>query len=123
VLAATPRQLQSRWTCWPPWAGFEIATLVGVVLQAAQERRVIVVDGFIASAAVLVASGWRRMCCSAACLPTARANAATPAMLVHLGAGASPLLDLGLRLGEGSGAALAWPLLVGLRHPARDGEL
>jgi nicotinate-nucleotide--dimethylbenzimidazole phosphoribosyltransferase len=38
------------------FGGFEIATLVGAVLQAAQEGRVIVVDGFIASAAVLVAS-------------------------------------------------------------------
>ena len=37
------------------FGGFEVATLVGAVLQAAEERRVIVVDGFIASAAVLVA--------------------------------------------------------------------
>jgi nicotinate-nucleotide--dimethylbenzimidazole phosphoribosyltransferase len=88
--------------------GFEVATLVGVVLQAAQERRVIVVDGFIASAAVLVAS--RCAACAAAlrvCPPLGRARPRR-----HAGApGRQPLLDLGLRLGEGSGAALAWPLL------------
>jgi hypothetical protein len=43
-------------------------------------------------------------------------------MLQHLGVRA--LLDLGLRLGEGSGAALAWPLLQSAcAHPARDGQL
>lgn len=90
--------------------GFEIASMTGAVLQAAAERRVIVVDGFIASAAVLVAS---RLCpavlqrCVFAHCSGERGHAL---MLAHLNV--IPLLDLGLRLGEGSGAALAWPLLV-----------
>lgn len=89
--------------------GFEIATLVGVVLQAALERRVIVVDGFITSAAVLVATRMaplvRQRCVYAHC----SGERGHRGMLEVLQAQA--LLDLGLRLGEGSGAALAWPLL------------
>lgn len=97
------------------FGGFEIATLVGAVLQAAAERRVVVVDGFIATSAVLVAQALAphvvQRCVFAHCShETGHAR-----MLRHLGAGpgspSAPLLDLGLRLGEGSGATLAWPLL------------
>ena len=90
--------------------GFEIATMVGSVLQAASERRVVVVDGFIASAAVLVA-------CKLAphvlqrCVFAHRSDERGHARLLQL-LNAEPLLDLALRVGEGSGAALAWPLLV-----------
>jgi len=91
------------------FGGFEIATLVGAVLQAAQERRVIVVDGFIASAAVLVAQALQpsvaQRCVAAHC-------SAEPGHLLLLEwLGLEPLLNLDLRLGEGSGGALAWPLL------------
>ena len=92
------------------FGGFEIATMVGAILQAAADQRVIVVDGFIASAAVLVAislspavAGY----CVYAHLSGERGHAL---MLTNMQA--EPLLDLGLRLGEGSGAAIAWPLLV-----------
>ena len=89
--------------------GFEIASMVGAVLQAAAERRVIVVDGFIASAAVLVA-GKLQPNVTQRCVFAHRSGERGHAlMLAHLKA--EPLLDLGLRLGEGSGAALAWPLL------------
>jgi len=96
--------------------GAEIATMTGAVLQAAAERRVVVVDGFISTAAVALA------------VALASASALSPAVLpccvfAHGGAeaghgrwlqalGVQPLLQLELRLGEGSGAALAWPLLV-----------
>ena len=96
--------------------GFEIATMVGAVLQAAEQRRVIVVDGFISTAAVLVA---RRLAphVTQRCVFSHRSGECGHAlMLRHLGPSpqepARALLDLGLRLGEGSGAALAWPLLV-----------
>jgi nicotinate-nucleotide--dimethylbenzimidazole phosphoribosyltransferase len=91
------------------FGGFEIATLVGVVLQAAQDRRVIVVDGFIATAAVLVAQALAPHVLQRCVFAHASGERGHAAMLVHLGA--QPLLSLGLRLGEGSGAALAWPLL------------
>jgi len=89
--------------------GFEIATMVGAALQAAAERRVIVVDGFIASAAVLVASALRPAVLQRCVFAHRSGERGHALMLAHLKA--EPLLDLGLRLGEGSGAALAWPLL------------
>ncbi len=91
------------------FGGFEIATLLGAVLQAAQERRVIVVDGFIASSAVLVAHALQAQVLQRCVFAHRSGELGHALMLQHLGA--QPLLDLGLRLGEGSGAALAWPLL------------
>ncbi|MCZ2495226.1 nicotinate-nucleotide--dimethylbenzimidazole phosphoribosyltransferase [Xylophilus sp. Kf1] len=90
--------------------GFEIATLVGVVLQAAAERRVVLVDGFITSAAVLVASRLAPAVLQRCVFAHRSGEQGHGAMLAVMDA--EPLLDLGLRLGEGSGAALAWPLLV-----------
>jgi nicotinate-nucleotide--dimethylbenzimidazole phosphoribosyltransferase len=90
--------------------GLEIATMVGAVQQAAADRRVVVVDGFITTAAVALAAalqpGITAHCVFAHC---SQENGHAR-WLQHLGV--QPLLDLDLRLGEGSGAALAWPLLV-----------
>lgn len=91
------------------FGGFEIATMVGAVLQAAQERRVIVVDGFIASSAVLVASQLQPAVLQRCVFAHRSGERGHALMLVQLKV--EPLLDLGLRLGEGSGAAMAWPLL------------
>jgi nicotinate-nucleotide--dimethylbenzimidazole phosphoribosyltransferase len=91
------------------FGGFEIAMMVGAVLQAALERRVIVVDGFISSAAVLVAARLQPAVLQRCVFAHCSNESAHRAMLDALEA--QPLLDLGLRLGEGSGAALAWPLL------------
>lgn len=98
------------WQVLQAFGGFEIATLVGAVLKAAQERRVIVVDGFIASAAVLIASGMFP-CVLERCVFAHCSNERGHKLMLDL-MGAEPLLNFGLRLGEGSGAALAWPLLV-----------
>ena len=89
--------------------GYEVATMVGAVLQAAQERRVIVVDGFITSAAVLVAARLAPNVLQRCVFAHRSGERGHAYMLQALGA--EPLLDMGLRLGEGSGAALAWPLL------------
>lgn len=91
------------------FGGFEIATMVGAVLQAAHERRVVVVDGFIASSAVLVAHALQPLVLQRCVFAHRSGERGHEFMLQHLGVQA--LLDLGLRLGEGSGAALAWPLL------------
>ena len=98
------------------FGGFEVATLVGVVLQAAHERRVIVVDGFIATAAVQVAQRIAPHVTQRCVFAHRSGECGHGLMLRHLGPApdqpARALLDLGLRLGEGSGAALAWPLLL-----------
>jgi nicotinate-nucleotide--dimethylbenzimidazole phosphoribosyltransferase len=98
------------------FGGFEIATMVGAVLQAASERRVVVVDGFIASAAVLVARQLAPHVVQRCIFAHRSGECGHGLMLRHLGPSpaqpARALLDLGLRLGEGSGAALAWPLLM-----------
>ena len=92
------------------FGGFEIAMMTGAALQAAAERRVVVVDGFICGAAVLVASRLSPAVLDHCVFAHRSDEAGHALMLKHLGA--QPLLDLGLRLGEGSGAALAWPLIV-----------
>lgn len=89
--------------------GFEVATLTGAVLQAASERRVVVVDGFITSAAVLVAARLRPHVLQRCVFAHRSDERGHVHMLQALQA--EPLLQLQLRLGEGSGAALAWPLL------------
>jgi hypothetical protein len=91
------------------FGGLEIVTMTGAVLQAAAQRRVILVDGFIASAAVLVAHALQPLVLQRCVFAHRSGERGHEFMLQHLGVQA--LLDLGLRLGEGSGAALAWPLL------------
>jgi nicotinate-nucleotide--dimethylbenzimidazole phosphoribosyltransferase len=89
--------------------GFEIAMMVGAVLEAAVQNRVIVVDGFIASSAVLVAQALQPLVLQRCVFAHQSDEQGHARMLAHLHV--QPLLNLGLRLGEGSGAALAWPLL------------
>ena len=91
------------------FGGFEIAMMAGAVIGAASQRRPVIVDGFISSAAALVAI---RLC------PAARDYCVFAHRSAERGHGivldamqAKPLLDLGLRLGEGTGALLALPLL------------
>jgi nicotinate-nucleotide--dimethylbenzimidazole phosphoribosyltransferase len=88
--------------------GFEIAGLLGVVLGAAARRVPVVVDGFIATSAALLAV---RLAPRAAGFLVAGHRSAEPGHRLLLGAlGLEPLLALDLRLGEGTGAALAMGL-------------
>jgi nicotinate-nucleotide--dimethylbenzimidazole phosphoribosyltransferase len=109
VLARHP-DAQTPLDALAAFGGFEIATMVGSVLQAAAERRVIVVDGFIASSAVLVAAALQPGVLQRCVFAHRSGERGHALLLAHLKV--EPLLDLGLRLGEGSGAAMAWPLLV-----------
>jgi nicotinate-nucleotide--dimethylbenzimidazole phosphoribosyltransferase len=89
--------------------GFELAVLCGVALGAAAERIVVLVDGFITAAAAVVAA---RLSPPAVDAMVAAHLSPEPGHGIVLEAlGLTPLLDLGLRLGEGSGAALALPIL------------
>lgn len=89
--------------------GLEIAGLVGVILAGAARRIPVVVDGFISGAAALVA---------AALDPRVKPYLIASHMSIEIGhkaiwdsLGQQPLLNLGLRLGEGSGAVLAFHLI------------
>jgi nicotinate-nucleotide--dimethylbenzimidazole phosphoribosyltransferase len=93
--------------------GFEIAFLVGLTLGAAANRLAVLVDGFITGAAVLV--GTRIDPRARDVLIAAHLSPEPGHRLVLDALGLVPLLDLGLRLGEGSGAALALPLLRAAR--------
>ena len=91
------------------FGGYEIAMMVGAMLAAAEAKMTLLIDGFIVGSAVLTAA---RLfpALTAYCIFCHRsAEPGHDAQLRALGAG--PLLDLGLRLGEGTGAALAWPLV------------
>jgi nicotinate-nucleotide--dimethylbenzimidazole phosphoribosyltransferase len=89
--------------------GLEIAALAGVVLGCAARRTPVLVDGFITAAAALVAVRLQPRC---AYVLIAAHRSPEPGHAAILDAlGLEPLLDLGLRLGEGSGAALALPLV------------
>ncbi|MEW7858310.1 nicotinate-nucleotide--dimethylbenzimidazole phosphoribosyltransferase [Pseudomonas chlororaphis] len=89
--------------------GFEIAALVGAYLACAQEGVAVLVDGFICSVAALVAVRLNPECRPWLLFGHRGAEPGHRHILHTLEA--EPLLDLGLRLGEGSGAALAVPLL------------
>ena len=89
--------------------GFEIAALTGAYLRAAQLGIPSLVDGFISTAAALVAVRLNPSCLD--WLFFAHASAETGQAFALQALQQRPLLDLSLRLGEGSGAALAVPLL------------
>ena len=89
--------------------GFEIGILAGVVLGTAMKQRVVVVDGFISSAAALVAQAMCPIARDYMLASHVSAERGHPVALQRLGL--SPLLDLGMRLGEGTGAVLAIPVI------------
>jgi nicotinate-nucleotide--dimethylbenzimidazole phosphoribosyltransferase len=89
--------------------GFEIAALSGAYLACAQQGIAALVDGFICSVAALLAVRLNPDCRN--WLLFAHCGAEPGHQRVLKALQAEPLLDLGLRLGEGSGAALAVPLL------------
>ena len=91
------------------FGGFEIAMMAGAIIGAASRRTPMIVDGFIATAAALVAARLAPASLDC-CIYAHRSAEAGHARLLAL-LGAEPLLDLSLRLGEGSGAALAIPLI------------
>jgi nicotinate-nucleotide--dimethylbenzimidazole phosphoribosyltransferase len=98
--------------------GFEIGGLAGLCLGAAALRRPVVVDGFISTAAALIAQS---ICPAAAdYMICAHKSEERGHLLMLQRLGKTPLLDLGFRLGEGTGAALVMNLVVGARGLLTD---
>lgn len=91
------------------FGGLEIAMMAGAIIGAASRSRPVLIDGFIAGAAALVAIGLRAAARDYCIFAHRSAEAGHGLMLARMDA--EPLLDLGLRLGEGTGALLAVPLL------------
>ena len=92
------------------FGGFEIAMMTGAMLGAAAGGALLLIDGFIATAALLVAARLQPAILDY-CVFTHQSDESGHAKLLAM-LGAKPLLNLGLRLGEGTGAALAYPLVV-----------
>ncbi|MEO0681861.1 MAG: nicotinate-nucleotide--dimethylbenzimidazole phosphoribosyltransferase [Pseudomonadota bacterium] len=98
--------------------GFEIAMMAGAMIGAAEARRPVLVDGFIATSAAMAARALAPGVERAFVFAHRSAEPGHAAALEALGA--EPLLDLGLRLGEGTGALLAWPLARAAAAMLRD---
>lgn len=103
------RNLKSPIEVLAAMGGLEIAMMVGALLQAASQRRILLIDGFIASSALLVAEQLQPGVKDFAVFSHHSAEPGHSQLLALLDA--KPLLDLGLCLGEGTGAAVAFPLL------------
>jgi nicotinate-nucleotide--dimethylbenzimidazole phosphoribosyltransferase len=89
--------------------GFEIGGLAGVILEAAAQRRPVIIDGYISTAAAMIASSL---------VPSVRGYLIAAHLSAEHGHGAmldwlglKPLLNLGMRLGEGTGAVLGMYLV------------
>jgi nicotinate-nucleotide--dimethylbenzimidazole phosphoribosyltransferase len=111
ALVANPVAGKSALEILAALGGFEIAGLAGVVLGAACSRVPVVLDGFIASTAAL---------CAAKIAPKAAQYVIASHRSVEVGhrlvlqtLGCEPLFDMAMRLGEGTGAALAMPIVEG----------
>lgn len=102
--SATPLQILAR------YGGFEIAMLTGAMLGAAARRMLLLIDGFIVTSALLIATALAPEILAYCVFAHASAEPGHRLQLRYLGG--SPLLEMNLRLGEGTGAALAYPLLV-----------
>lgn len=100
------------------FGGFEIAMMAGAMTAASAARRIIVVDGFISTAAAIAASGLKPETFDNCVFAHCSAEPGHTALLAFLGA--KPLLELEMRLGEGTGAALAIPLIRAAELMLRD---
>ncbi|MFZ5510257.1 MAG: nicotinate-nucleotide--dimethylbenzimidazole phosphoribosyltransferase, partial [Pseudomonadota bacterium] len=91
------------------FGGFEIAMLCGAMLGAAERGMVLLIDGFIVTSALLVAAALQPAIVQYCVFSHRSQERGHRLQFEHLGV--EPLLDLELRLGEGTGAALAYPIV------------
>ena len=96
-------------TALAEYGGYEIAMMAGAMLGAAEKRMLLLIDGFIVSSALLVAHAIAPDILSYCIFSHRSQEPGHAVQLAHFNA--TPLMSLDLRLGEGSGAALAFPLV------------
>ncbi len=92
------------------FGGYEIAMMAGAMMGAAEARRLVLVDGYIATAAALVAAALEPESRAAMVFCLLSTEAGHEVLLDAMSA--RPLLSLDMRMGEGVGAALAWPIVT-----------
>ncbi|MBF0207798.1 MAG: nicotinate-nucleotide--dimethylbenzimidazole phosphoribosyltransferase [Oligoflexia bacterium] len=92
------------------FGGFEIAMIAFAMLRATEKRMIILVDGFISSASFLVAHALDKRVMDCAIFCHLSDESGHKLMVDYLGV--KPLLDIGLRLGEGTAAALSYPIVA-----------
>ena len=102
----TPLDTESALT---QYGGFEIAMMTAAIIAAANAKRLVIIDGFIATAAAIAAINSDPTITNALLFSHRSGERGHDAMLKALNA--KPLLDLDMRLGEGTGALLAWPII------------
>lgn len=115
--ARAPERLTAQ-AALAEYGGFEIAMMAGAMAGAAEAGRIVIVDGFIAGVAALCAAAAAPGCEAGLVFAHRSAEAGHGIVLDALGA--EPLLDLGMRLGEGTGALLAFPLVRAAAAVLRD---
>ena len=91
------------------FGGFEIAMICGAMLQAAENKMIILVDGFIATSALMIAKALYENITDYCIFAHCSNEPGHIKMLNHLNG--KPILKLEMRLGEGTGAAVAYPIL------------
>ena len=91
------------------FGGFEIAMIAGAILQAAELKMILLIDGFIITAALLAASKINPAVVDYCIFSHTSGEPGHQKLLDYFKG--KPLLNLGLRLGEGTGAAIAYPLV------------
>ncbi len=96
------------------FGGFEIAMMCGAMLKAAELEMIVLIDGFIATSALLVASKINKNVLDYCVFAHQSNEQGHRLMLEHLNA--EPLLSLGMRLGEGTGVAVAYPMIESAVH-------
>ncbi len=104
----TPARLDAR-NALTEYGGFEITMMAAAMRQAANRKRLVIVDGFIATAAAIAASESDPSITDALVFSHRSGERGHDVMLDALNVRA--LLDLDMRLGEGTGALLAWPIV------------
>ncbi len=118
ALALHKEHLNDPWMLLACIGGFEVVQITGAMLAAAEHKIVIVVDGFISTAAAMVAIKINPNAKAYMVFAHCSGEQGHEKMLAWLNV--KPLLNLGLRLGEGTGAALSLPLIQASTHFYND---